>query len=327
MNVINAVFRGWGLALTHPSYILIRWLANLVFAILIVYPLALLLSADLDHSVFSLELLKQMDQLYPWEMAQRFGAELAGLGKTRLSFFLLFAVLGIYLSGGILSGLQRDIKLTWPEFFQACSTRFRALFFTALLCIIPLAVAIALPLLLARFIDSWHLGEVWHLRSWVAVAVLALLCVSFVSRFYDNTRLLLCRPNEPGSVLTNLGRSFSFTARFHFQTFAIWIIFTALHIGAFLLYSELAPRLGFAGRFGLLIELGALQILILLRITAELARLGAELDYLKVAMGSQKQPDAAPPPAETITTVRKEETTNSEPVDEQKEPSVFSNQG
>jgi len=327
MDVIRACFRGWGLALSHPFYILLRWLANLGFGLLIVYPLALLLSADLDHSVFSLQLLERMDHLYPWELAQRFGAELAGLGKTRLSFFLLFAVLGIYLSGGILSGLQSENTLTWAEFFQACAARFRALLFTALFCLIPLAVAIALPLLLARFLDGLHLGEVWHLRSWALVGILGLLCVSFVARFYDNTRLLLCRPHEPDSVPANLRQAFSFTARFHLQTFAIWLIFTLLHIGVFKLYAEVAPRLGFTGPFGLLIEIGALQLLILARIAVELARLGAELDYLKLRMGPPKQPDTpletAAPLTDTSSLQRKNEVTVSEPADDQPR-SVFS---
>ncbi|MDJ0840742.1 MAG: hypothetical protein QNK37_29795 [Acidobacteriota bacterium] len=295
LAVIRACTEGWLLALRLPSYVLLKWLVNLVIALCIVAPLAGLLAMDLDHSLFSAELLDGMDLHYPWELADRFGERLAVLQDGRLWFYALFVLVALYLNGGILTGLQTDTKLPWSRFFNRCGRFFPNMVIMAAVSLGMAWVACILVLVIARYTAVPALGETWLFWLWAVLIAFGIMVLTWVARFYDVWRLMVTYPDMPAQTTTNFARAFRFTARYHKSTFVVWAFYVAVHVGLVAFYLWLVPKLGFNGENGLWIELIAGQILIIMRIFVGLAHLGGMLTLLRENYGMPK-----PKPEKTI---------------------------
>jgi len=280
--ILRACFDGWVIALGKPVYIILRWLINLVAAVLVVAPIARLLAKDLEHSIHGDELVAgSLDPFYPWQLYERFSGQLDLLRDTRLILYLGFAVVAVYLSGGILSGLQCDERRSIRGFFAACGKRFPALITVALVSLAMFWVALVVPLTLSYPLPSLVDSDAGYYYAWLVFGVLSILLASWVARFYETWRLLVTEPNRPIRLFANFRRALVFNVRRHFGTFPIWVFFTGIHVALFPIYAWLVPKLGFDTSNGLIIELLAGQAFILARITTDLAFSGGMLSYLR----------------------------------------------
>ena len=304
-GVARAYFQGLGLALKHPALIFLKWFANLACALVIVLPLLELLGADLNHSLSGRELFQQMETMYFFEFLHKFRRQISELVGAWPIVAMLFALVSLFLTGGILEVLQRQQRPSWSELFAFCGFHFGSLLLTWILAVLLFAVVVVLPIaFLEWFVLKMEWAGEWLLFwcYWSGLALILLLLGSWVLRVYDYARILVCRSADEGvrkrhtfiGTMTLFIQAIKFTNRYHVRTFSLWILFLATNLAIFPLYAFVSPLLSPNHPLGYLQEWGMGQVTILWRITAGLAALGGQMVFMRARL----ETEAAPPPAE-----------------------------
>ncbi len=311
----NAFFRGWGIGLKNPSLVFMKWFFNLLAALLIVGPIFDLLSNQLDHSQLADSLLPRVDGLALEQLMLANRETLSSFATYWLPIAIIFLLLNIYLNGGILDAIQRERRPSWAHFFDACGHHFGSLLGVLLLAAM-LSILLAAPLVwgagrLLGYLEAWFPSERFTLSvQWGLMILLPLLAGTWLLRVYDYARILVCQPvgeegleaHSPWRTMAHFFRSIGFTCRFYGKTLLLWILFFLSQIALFPLFGLIKPHLEVGGPLGIYTELGAGQILILLRIVAGIALLAGQAKFLQGLLRADGAPQETKAKPETRVT-------------------------
>ena len=249
ISVASAYFKGLGLALKHPFMVFLKWILNLAFAALLIRPLFRLLTVDLDHSQVGRDLWTGLDLNYLLETFYRSRPALPGHLLLALLGGFLFLWLNLYLTGGILHGLQQKRGLSAKRFGQACSDRLKPMFSNLICCAVLLSAAVLVPFVAWDvFLENQYAAfpkSLLQLRIyWAGVVFIALFLFTWVARVHDFSRVLICRNTGSESAYAGLlggirafFKAMGFTTRYFVSSWILWLLFTAtqlLLIGLFL---------------------------------------------------------------------------------------------
>ena len=294
-SILSLFIQGWKLALARPVLAFLKWLLNMVTALILAFPIFQWLSEDLDHSNLPAQLNGQLDTLYVLEFLERFGGQLEIHRVYWLPFVLLFALLNIYLSGGILTSLNKGFKMAGPTFFSACQRHFATFFWIGLACAFLTAVLVLWPL---SRMDDWYNyledhypdGRLMHLSFWFGVMSILLFLFTLTARLYDYARIAVCLSvSEEGESdrvtlirgMRHFGRALFFTLKHYFKSLTLWLTFFLFPIALYFVFQWLDLAGTFLPNAGPWFALGFGQVLLFMRIFSGIGRLGAEMRFFE----------------------------------------------
>jgi len=282
MTVFKAIGNGAGTASRRPLVLSTLWVANLVFALLIVAPWAALVRADLGHSLLGRSL-HALDFLWLGDLVFRYQNAAPALLAGFLVPLVFYFALSVFLNGGVLGRLlDREGRTTLQAFFADCgrhfgrfvrlfliSVAFYVLAFGAVLGLFSLITGRALE----RARTEWTpLGLTW------GRTLLALLLLSLVHMVFDYARIIVVAEDER-RVLRALRKALAFLGRRFFRAWALYLIVGAGVVAAAALYfavGGLIPGSGLAWLgFGLLWG----QAFVLFRLWTKMVFFSAQAEY------------------------------------------------
>lgn len=190
MNTLSVFLKGWALLARHPLYLVLKWLLNLVFALLLLAPLAAGLNRFLDHRAAAENFVFQPSMAGIYEFMNYFEPEMQGMTETWFVLLAFFAVLNIVLTAGYLNVFAASARGEKGSFRSGMRRHFLPLALTPILFVALLYFGVRL----------WERFTSLDLPLWSqpVTAVLALWLFWLTWLVYDYTRVAICaRPATP----------------------------------------------------------------------------------------------------------------------------------
>ena len=292
--VFVCYFRGWAVAIAMPGVLSLKWFVNASFALSLGFGAAKIFYDTFANSAAVESIAGEM----PFGVAADFLLyNIGGIRELAIAaapIVVIFLLLNVYLTGGILAAMDTPVRMTWAAFFAACGRFFFPIAGVTVLTAILAGLLVVLPYIgleklhgivtenattsQTSFIFTW----VW----WVIVALLA----SWVLRVHDYARILLV--TEPGRKLfTTYASGMRFAARHLMATFVLWLAFMCTPLLFLYAYREGTVYLGDDTLLKVLLVFALGQLFVLLRIAAFVARLAGQMRFLSAHPPLSAGPD------------------------------------
>ncbi len=284
MAVLKAAGSGMTTASRRPRLLLILWVINVLFALLIAGPFFALFSSDLGHSLLGRNL-QTLDFIWLGDLLFRYqDVAPAALAAVAIPV-VLYAIVYVFLNGGIIGRLLDGEGRTTPQtFFSDCGRyfwRFVRLFLASLI-FYALAFGVVLEALsaLLKPVSEKALTE-WP-DFWISGlhSVAALLFLSLVHMVFDYARILIVAEDDR-RVLHALVTALRFVGKRFFRAWFLYLLIAAASVAGTAVYAlagQAIPPEGLAWTgFGILWG----QMFIAFRLWTKMVFFSAQAEYLR----------------------------------------------
>jgi hypothetical protein len=282
-GILAAWWSGWKAALGMPGVLILKWSVNLTFAAAAVLPFALLLADHLGNSVVGEQAFESLGTDIAAEFALATWPQLRLAALASAPIALVYLLVNLYLTGGILHRLRSGLREPWAEFFASCNRYFCMLIRVGLLSAVLAALVLGLPhYALARLVETLTENaagpQPLFYLTWLHWATLLLLA-SWVARVYDYARIAAFLQPE-SKARTALLRGIGLTMRRGAKTLVLWLLLVvpAPALTALLATAPVAGGVETTGAMCASVALG--QALLLLRILGSFAALGGQMRFM-----------------------------------------------
>ncbi len=257
-------FRNWRLWLVF-------YLINFVFAAILTIPIASLVSRDLSNRLVGQELLSGFCYRWYVEFAHGNAPFFSALLPQIVFLIVLYILVDVFLAGGFFTSFAASEKVKIGVFLSNGSTKF---FDILLVTLIEVALLMGLYKLNSLFdliggtasnrIVATH--GLWRVGFWRYAVLLVLFGVINILSDFSKAAMAL----DDDTFLSKLTRGVTFVIRHPLSTGGVYIGATILStavIAAAFLPARFVPS---SGEAGILVEVAAGQIIVLLRIFSKL---------------------------------------------------------
>jgi hypothetical protein len=165
---------------------------NLIFAYFLAMPVSMMLADGLAKTTAADQLLQAFDYPLYLSLINIFGEGL-NLSRMLISFGILYLILNIFLSGGILSALTSNDNHTISTFFAACSLYFKRFFKLFLISFLFCIMAFAFYLLISKLfalITADVTTEHLPLLLFVVKILLAIAMLAIINMLFDYVKIM-----------------------------------------------------------------------------------------------------------------------------------------
>lgn len=286
MGVFKAAGSGIATASRRPRLLLILWVFNVLFALLIAGPFFALFSSDLGHSLLGRNL-QALDFIWLGDLIFRYqDVAPAALAAVAIPV-VLYALVYVFLNGGIIGRLlDGEGRTTLQTFFSDCGRyfwRFVRLFLISLL-FYALAFGVVLEAVsaLLKPVSEKALTE-WP-DFWISAlhSVAALLVLSLVHIIFDYARILVVSEDDH-RVRHALMTALRFVGSRFFRAWLLYLLIAAGFAAGTAVYAlagQAVPPEGLAWA-GLGILWG--QVFIAFRLWTKMIFFSAQAEYLRTS--------------------------------------------
>jgi len=285
MAVFKALGNGITTASRRPTLLLILWVINVLFALLIAGPFFALFKSDLGHSLLGRNL-QALDFIWLGDLLFRYQDVAPAALAAVTTPVVLYTLVYVFFNGGIIGRLlDREGRTTPQTFFSDCGRyfwRFVRLFLVSLLFyalafgVVLEAVSALLKPISERALTEWP--DIWisALHS-----VLALLFLSLVHMVFDYARITVVAEDDR-RVLHALRAALRFVGRRVFRAWSLYLLIAAGFVAgtaAYVLAGQAIPAEGL-GWTGLAIIWG--QLFIAFRLWTKMVFFSAQAEYMRI---------------------------------------------
>lgn len=282
-GVLGAYFAGWAGALTMPGVVVLLWIVNVSLAVVITLPFARAIYAQVAHSAMGDTAFHRLGVDTFLEFVVGRNAELHSAAVAVAPVVLLALLIGLYLSGGVMTRLWAGHPQGWGGFFAACNRHVWRLLAVGVLVLLFGAALLGPPLYwLGPLVTKWTKDGATPMPAFYltwAYWVFLLLLGSVVARVYDYSRLLAVAETGRHPLLAFAG-GVGFTLRYSIRTFLLWFALTLTPLVFVALHAKITAAIGLDSDADVWLALAAGQVLILLRIAGRLAVLSGQMHLL-----------------------------------------------
>ena len=285
MAVFKAAGSGIATASRRPRLLLILWVINVLFALLITGPFFALFSSDLGHSLLGRNL-QVLDFIWLGDLLFRY-QDMAPAALAAVTIpVALYALVYIFLNGGIIGRLLDGEGRTTPQtFFSDCGRyfwRFVRLFLVSLL-FYALAFGVVLEALsaLLKPVSEKALTEWPDFWASALHSVAALLFLSLVHMIFDYARILVVSEDDR-RVLHALKTALRFVGKRFFRAWFLYFLVAAGFVAGTAVYclvGQAIPSEALAWT-GLGILWG--QVFIAFRLWTKMVFFAAQAEYVRI---------------------------------------------
>jgi len=313
MKALKSYLTGIKEAVLQPKMILTLWLINFLFASIVYFPISGLLKDFIGSSAVSQTLLKDWDNHVFFEWLIHKASSLQPVLILILIVMVLYALVSLFLKGGILSvfasrsGAAPRIQGSWTSrFFQGAGKywwRFFRLFIYSLIFWAVFWVIMFLLSAAGRIISGGGIKEqTFFIWFWVEAAI-GLFLIFLIWMILDYARIRIVVEDTGKAFLSLLkGAGFVFS---HFgRTLALYYLLILTGALLFLVFGKLAGLILPHTSGSIWLAFGIGQVFIASRQWLKMSFQAGQLDLYLNAREERKTP---PPPVESERKEKEEE--------------------
>jgi len=228
------------------------WLINFIFSVLIVTPIYFLINKEYSRSLAAEHITGGMDLFWLGDIIYKYQDIFPALVGWFLIPGILFAVLSIYLNGGMIGRIAaQNEKISMANFFGDCGKYFFRFFRVFLISLLGYLIVFGVIFsIVSALFEVWtkNASSEWPLifSSNIKFLILVLL-FSIIRMFFDYVKIRLVVENSKKAVRATLF-NFSFIGRRFFKTWALYLLVclvTVILAVIYLAVYQLLPKLGF----------------------------------------------------------------------------------
>jgi hypothetical protein len=267
----KAVWIGAGRVLRNWRLLVLVYILNLCFAAVLTLPFAAVLTKDISRSLAGSDLLSGFNYRWYVGFVNANGTYFDSLVPQIFLLFALYVVMEAFLAGGFYSGYSSRSRTKGSTFYSASASRFFP--------ILAVTIAeVALLFLLYRGDAAWASGgadavrraltdyQVFRAAIWrYAVVAAVFFAVNVLSDFVKAAVSI-----DDDTFTSKLRRGFSFVAKHPLSSMGVYLGGTVLSGAIIASYFVIGLNSHAVDEAGILAELAAGQIFILLRIFSKL---------------------------------------------------------
>ena len=306
MNFIIAYFKGIWQVLKSGKMIAVHYLTLLILALLSALPLMNLMEAKFGRSLAIEKLMPDFDYtvFQDFKNMPGVGDAFSAIGNTSVYLLLLFFILSVFLTGGVLEVYKNaPAKFTLRSFFSGCTYYFwRLLRMTVYFMVVHALVAGLFVFIYRQLVDGGFAvleNEIGYLDVLKKVGIAYLLVGSLFFMVQDYAKIHMVHRDE-GFVFNAFWGAFPLAFRSFFNTFLLYVLNALTFVGVVALYlflSRFVMEDTLSG-IGLALLLG--QAFIIARIAVRLLNLSSATLIYKGIMKKRNAKQLAIEEAEQI---------------------------
>lgn len=252
MGILRVFEQGFQTANRRLRMTVYLWLINFIFSVLIVTPIYFLINREYSRSLAAEQMTGGMDLLWLGDIIYKYQDIFPALVGWFLIPGILFALLSIYLNGGIIGRIAaQNEKMSLANFFGDCGRYFFRFFRVFLITLLGYLIVFGVIFsIVSALFNVWtkNASSEWPLifSSNIKFLVLVLL-FSIVRMFFDYVRVRLVVENSKKAVRATLS-NFSFIGKRFFKAWALYLLVglvTVILAVIYLAVYQLLPKLGF----------------------------------------------------------------------------------
>jgi hypothetical protein len=282
MYIITSLKDGIRDTLKNIKLLVLLYFLNLIFSVIIAIPFKDTLNDAFSRIKISENLINRFDFSVAVDFMNYYGEQIGVIFSYVFLIGILYLILNIFLSGGILSIWRTDQKIFDRNiFFVNCAEYFwrfiKILFFIALAMIIIMVVVGLLFSLVSKFSDSIYSSNTINILYLIVIAVLLLL-ISIILIVYDYAKIILVK-----DIAVSSYRSVLYSIKFVFSnilgSYSLFLIMAGMFLSSTVIYFALKYVLPLDNWGYFLIILIIQQIYIIFRIFLRVVLYSSQFIY------------------------------------------------
>ncbi len=233
MGAFKAILNGMGTTFRKPRLLVILYVVNVLFALVVAFPFLALVQAELGRSLLGVSV-RPVDLMWIGEAVLKHQDALAAIVAGVVACGVAYLALHIFLNGGIVGRLlDREGSAKLGAFAGDCGRyfwRFVRLFLVSLVFLV-LTLGIVMQLVSALFAPLSESA----VTEWLPLILsnlhflAALLLLSIVHMIVDYARIAVVA-DEERKVLKALRHALTFLRKRFFRAWAIYLLIVALTV-------------------------------------------------------------------------------------------------
>lgn len=227
MRVFLTYIEGWVLALRQLKLWALLYLLNFFFALAVSFPAFQFLNEKLAHSVSLDKMSQRFDFTVFDDIMNQHGEVVGFISNQGVLTALLFLLLSVFLTGGILNVLrQGNQSIDSNGFWQGGAKFYWRIFFLTIIFLIFQVVILFLFYSLFNYLTDGGLERFHSEASIFRRAVIVFAIYSFFAcicwMIQDYAKVIMVRRN--GSLVSSLASAFKFVIRNFGSTFFLYLL-------------------------------------------------------------------------------------------------------
>jgi hypothetical protein len=247
MGAFKAIVIGMGTTFRKPRIVIILYVVNVVFAVVVAFPFLAIVQTELGNSLLGMNV-RPVDLMWIGEAILKHQDALAAIVAGFVACGFAYLALHIFLNGGIVGRLlDREGPSSLAAFAGDCGRyfwRFVRLFLVSLAFLV-LTLGIMMKLVSALFAPLTESA----VTEWLPLILsnvhflIALLLLSIVHMIIDYARIAVVA-DEERKVLKALRHALTFLRKRFFRAWAIYLLIVAATVGGSVVFYVVLGRLG-----------------------------------------------------------------------------------
>ncbi len=279
MNIISAYIQGLFTALSKFGMLLLLYVCNLVFGLVIAVPLHSVLKESMGQSLEIQKIISAFDNTVFTDFMNEHGQLLSPLLEQVQWFSLLYILLFVFLNGGIIHVLAGRMG-----FWEGCAKYFWRFFrLTLLFLLLHLIVAGVvfgiLRLIVSNGFDLFS-SEIPIYWSIVVGIGIYLILASIVSALSDYAKIRIVTAERASAIQATMHSFGTVLGNFR-QIYGLFLLNAFFIGGIYLLYWLLSSNFTTTGFFSVLFILLIQQFIMLLRMCAKVVNLASAMELYR----------------------------------------------
>lgn len=252
MRILKIFGQGFGTTNKKIKMVVYLWLINFIFSVVVVTPIYFLLNKDFSRSMMADELAKGVDLLLLGDMVYKHQRLYPALLGWLLIPGILFGLLYIFLSGGIIGRIRaQDEKVNVSDFLADCGKYFFRFFRVFVISIVGYIVVFGL--IFRAFSALFKLWSQNASSQWGVVIssnlefLIMVLLFTIVRMFFDYVKVRLVIEESRKTIratLLNIG----FIAKRFFRAWLLYLlagVITVIFAVIYFAVYQPMPKMGF----------------------------------------------------------------------------------
>lgn len=284
MGIFKAIINGMEMTLRKPRLLAILYVINLAFAVIVAFPLLMIVQSELGHSLLGLTV-RPADLMWAGEAVLKYAEVLPALAVGFVVFGISYLTLHIYLNGGIVGRLlDREGPAGLTAFSGDCGRYFwryvRLFLLSLVFYVLTLGVFMSLVSALFRPLTEAAVTEWLPLILSNVHFLIALLLLSVVHMVLDYTRIAIVA-DEERKVLKALRHALTFLRKRFFRAWALYLLIVALTVAGSVVFYAVFVRLGAPSVAQVVLGFLWMQLHVLFRIWIRTLFFGAQGEFYR----------------------------------------------
>jgi len=277
-----------GLSLTwqNKRMVLVYYLANLIFSIIIVAPIYFLLNFTAGNTLLMEKMASRIDMDFFFELLTKQPTTFSSLNSLFIIVPLLYWLFGLFLSGGAYTIFISDLKYSPSTFWAGCAKYFGKLF-RLFLWSIPVFIVLYCIQFIELGIERLIYGKdpyqniIWW-GAWIRLGI-GYIGILIYYLIIDYARIDAIIYNEK-KMRSSLWSGIKFSLQNFFKTFGLSLIIFLIGIAVLIIYNPIADALQAPNALIIILLLIFQQIYIFIRMFLKLTLYSSQVKLYRNIM-------------------------------------------